>query len=109
MATIDARRYYAAHAPAMPDWFVQKHSDDKPTLPDGSDLQASDREQFGNMVKGILDPQDASLLALAEFRAYARAQAALRKWERISQQDTYFAWRWFYADQMLKTEPKETA
>jgi hypothetical protein len=104
---INLRQFYAVHAPTMPDWFVEKHKEGMPVLPDCGHLSPGDREQFKSLVAGTLDRMDASLEAQALFKQHQKANAELRRWTREQHQDAFFAWRWFYADQMVKTEPKE--
>jgi hypothetical protein len=105
MASINLKQYYAAHAPAMPDWFVEKCKEDEPKLPTYDHLSPGDREQFKSLVAGTLDRMDASLEAQALFKQYQAAQGELRRWAREQHQDAFFAWRWFYAEQMMLTEP----
>jgi hypothetical protein len=109
MASINLKQYYAAHAPAMPEWFVEKYREGRPELPDGKSLVLGDREQFAGMVKGTLEPINASLEAVALYREHQKAQAEQRRWDRDCHQKAFYEWRWFHADQMAKTEPKESS
>lgn len=109
------RDVFAAHAPAdLPDWF---RIPDAATVPDALDVDVALADEEGwsalterqraRLLDWVRDPSVALLdkasrqigqrvLALIDQREQERAQAI-----QNNLMERYFAWRWFYADQML--------
>jgi hypothetical protein len=81
MDNLSPRAYFAAHAPAVPDWFNPKPTVTRP-----------DRriEDFSGMN--------------AHERAAMRHELAVEtaKWASEQQEHRFFAWAWHYADMMLE-------
>lgn len=98
------RQYYAAHAPAAPDWFRFETDNLPPTVP--SVPQGWDTEQraeFLMIKEGSIDEACAKLEVREFWRIYSPARAKLEVWRMDMRKRKFFAWRWFFADMMIAT------
>lgn len=101
---ISLRVYFAMHAPAdIPEWFTVPPPTPKPAIPELKDLPMIDREHYASLRDGTLAEAQASLGALGLYREFMKADRDLAAWYTNQAKAKYFAWRWFYADQMLAT------
>lgn len=110
------RDYFAAHAPAMPDWYARRDADapDRPDHIAPRDL-SSQEEAFSDVwydwekfewIHGVPTdaPQYTSINAWfaeqdAALAAYQRASATYAAY--YSTEGKFIRWRWYYADLML--------
>lgn len=95
------RQYYAAHAPDPPDWFEPFEIDiEKLGKPPEID-PANDTEKF--IVHRWF--QDRSIAVPASLKPKLEEIAAWQKAKREAATaaiaESFFAWRWYYADMML--------
>lgn len=97
------RDYFASRAPVdIPDWFEWTPSIPYPTPPDLNALNPEDRKSWMENSEWALDEDSGVSEAVREFGLKRKewAQAAV-KWDHDEITGRYFAWRWYYADQMM--------
>lgn len=99
----DLRDYFAAHAPLpIPDWFKGDPGNNMPLIPDvPTHFGAAQASQFVDLKHGVGLVAHASP-EVAEF--YSRWLIAKNKqsvWKDQQREKKYFAWRWYYANQMM--------
>lgn len=111
MTTIE---YFAAHAPAdIPAWFEPKLTERPVQVKSPFDMfyyheNKEWREYYRSYVECDIDllpagaPQEMIDAISAQSAANVEYEAAIAKWERNKQMDTYFQWRVYYALQMDK-------
>jgi hypothetical protein len=100
------RQWYAAHAPNAPEWFrldVEDMPTKIPAVPENWD--AAERAEFAMIKEGTLPPAAASDDVQVFWKRYEQARLRAEAWRQEMRQKKFFAWRWFYADMMLETEP----
>jgi hypothetical protein len=111
------RDYFAAHAPTeIPAWFV--YGDDRPPIPHILDIGSALALQPGladlfdfeqeNLRQWLYDGSwdlEPKLEAIghAASKAIAESREARRAAEEQREADRYFAWRWHYADNMIRS------
>lgn len=102
-AGMTLRDYFAARAPQpAPDWFKHEPSSKRPVAPDAALLTDAQREQLAGLGDYYdFTDVDAEVVAFAEARD--AAAEALEAWRNEQRRIKFFAWRWFYADMMIKT------
>lgn len=101
---IARRDYFAAHAPEAPDWFVARNLPAKPinalrALAEAGRIEDKDFLVVNQWAKGdgVL-PTELDWIK-DEHRIYLEQREA---WERDCGAARFFAWRWHYADQMVR-------
>jgi hypothetical protein len=100
------RQWYAAHAPAVPEWFRLKDDGDWPKVPSVPDEWGPvERGEFSMIKDGSMLPAAACDDVQVFWRRYEPARVRAEAWRQEMRQKKFFAWRWFYADMMLETEP----
>lgn len=97
------RDYFAAHAPLpIPDWFKGEPGNNMPLIPDvPASWGAAQSAEFVDLKEGRGLIVNAAP-EVADF--YARWLVAKNKqnvWRDQMRERKYFAWRWYYADQMI--------
>jgi hypothetical protein len=96
------RQYYAAHAPAVPDWFKYNH-DERPPSPHLSELTFDQAVQF-KMWMSLRPPKEPLDPAVKDFIERKKSsKEELDEWRDRMREAKFFAWRWHYADMMMKT------
>lgn len=100
--------YYAANAPAVPDWFTPSNlpTNSIPPTPDETTLPSEVRAaavayRDSSTVPVGPSPQLMVFMALVDTWNAAKAAYAI-----ANTQDKFFQWRWFYARQMVERERK---
>lgn len=100
---ITVRDWFAAHAPTeIPRWFQYQPSTPRPELPDK--YKELDDKQRRELEAGDGWPEEGE--ASDEVVAFANrmrvAHEAQERWERKRDADRFIAWRWHYADLMIR-------
>lgn len=105
----EIRRYYAAHAPAAPEWFRLKTGDIPPKIPAVPDnWDTAERAEFAMIKEGTLQPAAACDDVQVFWNRFEPARLRAEAWRDEMRQKKFFAWRWYYADMMLETERGES-
>lgn len=96
------RDYFAAHAPEPPDWFKYKSKLSKPIEPTSwQDMpEGEDRKRCQSWHYDPCFDLEGHLHQYQENWDIYYEQ--LRQYNKDIGIEFYFAWRWYYADQMLK-------
>ncbi|CAB3784613.1 hypothetical protein [Pararobbsia alpina] len=97
------RDYFAVRAPAeIPDWFKHAPATSRPVIPVPHASLTSEQYKEWDGLDEWLELSDVSN-EVREFHAkYKAAIDAAYAWDRDQEIARYFAWRWRYADSMLK-------
>lgn len=99
--------YYAANAPAAPDWFTATPLPPSPiTEPDvnmvsGPEQAAAAAYKADGTVP--MSPSPQMVIFMAAVDTWKNAEAY---YVAINTQEAFFQWRWFYARQMVSREAK---
>jgi hypothetical protein len=103
-ANMTVRTCAAMLAPPAPDWFKHKETRPMPGLPDPMVLSAADRDALALAGKDLVvkDPSP-ELSRFIERRV--RAEQRVREWRDEQREQKYWAWRWYYAEQIVKGAP----
>lgn len=97
------RQYYAAHAPAVPDWFRLETDEKPPILPMlPEDFTTSERNDFELMKSSA--PAPWSVRVSEFYDTWLAAKRELEAWRNQMRERKFFAWRWHYADMMTQSE-----
>lgn len=100
-SALSRRDYFAAHAPAdIPPWF-QFAFRSEPSLPNFNDLSPAQQEQWHGLGDWLED-SDVDPLVLDFRDRYHSAQKARLQYEHERAEAMFIAWRWHYADIMLR-------
>lgn len=108
---ISKREYFAAHAPGVPDWFRYqadgKPSEGKRDLPEPEkELTSKQQEEVRAWKDGLRFSFDNLSEPVREFLLrYQRIHEANEKfhaWHMRCREEKYWAWRFYYADMMIK-------
>lgn len=103
-----ARVHFIAMAPAeIPVWF-EIAAPPIPTMPDLNELTQPEREQWRGLGDYVKE-NDAAPRVLEFQKRWVAASSARTDWQRQKDQRRYFAWRWYYADQLLRASPSALA
>jgi len=97
------RDYFAAHAPyQIPEWFRFDAGNNMPRVPDApSHWGAAQSTEFLDLKEERSRVVDVSM-EVAEFYArWLEARGKHAAWRDQMRERKYFAWRWYYADQMI--------
>jgi hypothetical protein len=93
------RDYAAIRAPAeIPEWFQIKLEMPRPETPSSNELTRDQREEWDEI--GAYEASDPKIIDFD--RRYKEARHAQGKWDTDLAISRYFAWRYYYADMMLK-------
>lgn len=99
---LSAREYFAAHAPAVPDWFKHQSSTSVPKVPDPEqELHPLDKSHLKQWIEGHMAIEHLSPELRAFLVRYQPAKAVFDEWRRQSRCEKFFKWRYFYADMMI--------
>lgn len=102
---LNLRAYFAARAPAeIPEWYQPLAVGPRPQFPSTKGWTPHVREEFDSLRDGSLSENNASLTTLAHYRDWKDIENKMRYWVKVNDQQRYFGWRWFYADQMLASQ-----
>lgn len=103
-SNMSVRTCAAMMAPPAPDWFKHVETRSMPGLPDPMMLSAADRDALAQAGKDLIakDPSP-DLKRFIERRV--RAEQRVREWRDEQREQKYWAWRWYYADQIAKGAP----
>jgi hypothetical protein len=103
MKTTELREYFAAHAPLpIPDWFKGDHGNNMPLIPDApSHWGAAEASQFVDLKNGIGLVIHAKQEVAEFYACWLVAKSKQAAWKDQMREKKYFAWRWYYADQMI--------
>lgn len=98
---MSARDCFSALAPTPPEWFSPVMPP-CPTRPNPNDLPPEYRKQARDWAHdGCYDLQGE---VLEDFqRRFTKAGNEIAEWEHKRAIETFFQWRWYYADAMLAT------
>lgn len=100
---ITLRDHYAAMAPDMPGWYRPTLHSPVPGIPDPStELSKEHRTEYVRAREERWREEDMSPEVLALSKRIEAANRELRDWNIRQQEHAYFAWRWHYADMMLR-------
>lgn len=99
---MSTRDYFAAHAPAMPDWFNWKNPEPFPAAPRADkELSQEHYQQWQGLGDYLEDHEVApEVLAFRERRDDILAKQAT--WNQHDSFGKFTAWRWAYADAMVQ-------
>lgn len=104
-AGMDMRQYYAAHAPAVPDWFRLEREGSMPAVrPTPDSFSDDERAQLVLLYNGTLRKDAASVEVVDFWMAQSQEKFALDAWRNKMREKKFFAWRWHYADMMIQSE-----
>jgi glycine/D-amino acid oxidase-like deaminating enzyme len=104
---MEKKTYFAANAPTeIPRWF-EPILEPKPTAPKAWDQMKWENEEDKGWVR---DWHRDPIFDLPEHLSWYQKQwdahnEVRRDWEKKYEQQRFFQWRWFYAEQMLNSEP----
>lgn len=99
------RQWYAAHAPAVPEWFRLRDDGDWPKVPSVPDEWGPvERGEFSMIKDGSMLPAAACDDVQVFWRRYEPSRARFEAWRNKMKARKFFAWRWYYADQMIASE-----
>lgn len=102
------RQWYAAHAPAVPEWFRLKDDGDWPKVPAvPKEWGTVERAEFAMIKEGSLEVCAACDDVQVFWHRYEPARARLEAWRDRMKARKFFAWRWFFADQMIASERRD--
>lgn len=104
--TITRRDWFAAQAPAVPDWFEWAPADPMPEYPDPHQRLTDEQRGEWDGLGDWLDDKDVDPAVLAFRDEYRAACAASTAWHNRKTLGREVAWRWHWADAMLATAPK---
>jgi hypothetical protein len=92
------RAYFASHAPEAPDWFKYQPPTNKPLMPPMPNFTPEQKEKFEQFVchDTCRDWEVSQYVRQRE-----QAKAAQDGWRDACRERKFFAWRWYYADQMM--------
>jgi hypothetical protein len=113
------RDYFAAHAPDFPPtWFTVEMEDPMPRVLDKrealavqlgfADLSEEEKnEALEWLGDGIYDIKSEPVRAVAEAASdlIKASELMVQAWNERHNEARYFAWRWYYAQQMLAHRP----
>lgn len=106
----ELRQYFAAFAPAIPNWFVPVIEKARPIRPSVEELPIDLREDarfiLCESIELIEDPHP-DLIAFD--KAMHDAIRAGDEWDLLYEMEKFFQWRWYYADKMLKQRSSKNA
>lgn len=102
------RDYFAARAPAAPDWFSFEAGSNPPKYPSVEELSPALQDQAKLVIGCKMKPRDAEPEVQEFMRRYRPAKAEYDAWRRAQQEAKFFAWRFYYADQMIKASQEES-
>jgi hypothetical protein len=103
---ITLRQWYATHAPAAPDWFKYQSAEAAPVFPETRVVpdhwDMAKRTQLDDLkATGFTFAPDPEVTDF--FQKCAKAKAAVDEWRNRQREAKFFAWRFYYADMMIKT------
>lgn len=99
------RQWYAAHAPAVPEWFRCEFDELVPKVPPVPiHWTAELRSDFALLREGGIEAAGAHEDVREFWKLYEPARARLDAWRNRMREKKFFKWRWHYADMMLETE-----
>jgi hypothetical protein len=103
MTDADLRAYFATHAPqSIPDWFKGERTTSVPAIPDApSHWGAAQASQFADLKNGTGLVSHASPEVADFYARWLAAKDRQNAWRDQQRERKYFAWRWYYADQMM--------
>lgn len=93
------RDYFGAHAPEMPSWFQCEPSRPRPLIPSRAELTDEQRRELEEyeLADGNASPE------VMDFADRRRAATdAIAAWEQEQKAHNFIAWRWHYADMMVR-------
>jgi hypothetical protein len=119
------REYFAAHAPAVPDWF-EPFAGNEPSIPSKLDraeampqvpgfaaLSQDHRNYLMAWATSGGDhwdaPEDVEVFTEAAWKLIEQREAEIREAKQRLAAQRFFRWRWYYADQMLAALDGRTA
>jgi len=101
-AVFGTREYFAAHAPAMPEWFKQQSEEPAPVVPSTCVLTVDQRHEYYK-VKAEEHQGEISAAVLAFINTEWTAKKVAAEWAMVQRAKSFFAWRRYYADMMIQT------
>jgi len=97
---MNEREYFAAHAPDAPDWFKYEPPSNRPLMPaTPSNFTVEQHDLLKNFICHDSCP-DRFVSQLVRRRE--EAKQAQEVWRNACRERKFFAWRWYYADQMIE-------
>lgn len=97
------RDYFAIRAPSeIPDWFRLTPATERPVVPIPHECLTDEQYLEWEGLGDWINPDDASEEVKAFDVRYEKARDAAAVWDSELLACRYFAWRWAYADAMLK-------
>lgn len=96
--------HFATHAPAAPSWYDYE-APGKPKFPNESHLSSEQIARINDIRDGVerwfAGSEDAAILIPATKRRIAFNEAR-NAWQERNEAERFFAWRWHYAQMMLR-------
>ncbi|MGF6633562.1 hypothetical protein [Paraburkholderia sp. MM6662-R1] len=98
------RDYFAVRAPAdIPEWFKYVPATPRPAVSIPHESLTPEQYKEWDGLGDWLDESDASPEVNAFDEKYESERAALEAWDAEQRVARYYAWRWAYADSMLRS------
>ena len=97
------RAYFATHAPAVPEWFKLEPPQHKPHMPQTP--SGFTPEQLLALETFVSHETCPDRFVSQHVRRREQAKAEQDAWRDACREKKFFAWRWYYADQMLAMSP----
>lgn len=97
-------QYYAAHTPAIPNWFMPEgasEEDEAPSIPSTHGLNEFHKRQLAMVLADQLDRNDADLQVRSFLHKFDEAKDGKDTVKRRTLERRFFAWRKYYADMMV--------
>lgn len=104
------RDYFATKAPAdIPSWFKYEPPTELPSIPDFRNELPRELHSEWEGLGDWLDDHEVDPAVLAFRDRHESALEARDQWLRARETGRYFAWRWYYADAMLRARESAPA
>lgn len=103
---ISRRDWFANNAPEVPHWF-RFGCGKRPELPKPEDhMTTAQLQSMADLLADRITADQADPAVLRFSNLMAQAEAQLKRWEADAKMKRFCAWRFFYADQMIKAGEK---
>lgn len=93
-------QYFAAHAPAIPNWFMPE--DESDGIPSTHGLNEANKRQLAMVLGNMLSRNDASQEVRSFMVKFDEAKDGRAAAKRKALEHRFFAWRKYYADMMIQ-------
>lgn len=100
---LTVREYYAANAPAVPDWYQPERKTPSPAMPLAQwEHHSNEQMEFNSLRNGTRSTAAPEVLEFHE--KWKEWEKLMDRWADQSTEERFFAWRWHYADMMIESE-----